>query len=314
MRSSVILLVVFLAVMTMIPMVSTAENVQNSSEQQKIVLLFEPIDKEIQNMTSSIVDDGDISKITKNATEISKKIVKTHEKNLDQILDLLEEQTELKVSDIDRSYLKQLFVEEHMQRVSWTQLKKNMGVKEEDLETLYPKSSKSSGRTTGAELMSIVPCPYPVLAQVSADISGGIGLDGRGIPYITNGGNQVLALRWDTLNYDPRILCEVIFQDEDCAHSSAADALYDAERLVVYGTIQDTQGFFIYNPDSSGYRHIEFGNDWDNGYAYGTVLGQHGYKYLTWLPTWRVYVSNVWNHAMGLTDRNPNMAKTLWYF
>ena len=249
-----------------------------------------------------------------NLTETSMVIAKNHQKNLNQIIDALEVDTGQTVPESDRSDLALLFVQKHLEKEYWDQLKKKMGVKEEDFVTVYPRSSLSQDETNGfPPILNAVYCPYPTLIQVSADVDGGIGLDGHGIPYITNGGNQLLYIRWDTSS-DYLIFCEVVYQDEDCVRGLEYDAAYDVERLIIYQTIQDTQGFFIYNPDQYGNRHIEFGNDWDNGCSYGTFLGQHGYRYTSWNPSTPIYISNVWNHAMDVVDRNPNMEKRVWTF
>lgn len=99
------------------------------------------------------------------------------------------------------------------------------------------------------------------------------------------------------------------FYDEYVPSPAGADATYDVYRMATYGTLEDTQGFYIYNNNQ-----IEFGNDFDNGNTYGTVVGQHGYAFLPWSTGNPVYVSNVWNHAMSITDRNSNMAKVNYYY
>ena len=74
------------------------------------------------------------------------------------------------------------------------------------------------------------------------------------------------------------------------------------------------QGFFIYEPDDHNHRYIEFGNDYDNGHAYATTIGQHGQLKTNWQVGDVIYISNVWNHAMGLEDRNPNLDQLTYNF
>jgi hypothetical protein len=231
---------------------------------------------------------------------------------MDSILNSLEAETGQKLSESDRENLKTIIIQEHLRKVSWEQLKKNMGVKAEDFKTLNLATSPASAQA----VTQVQPLSMPnslILSLVSADIYGGIGLDGGYIPYIVNGGNTLYSVTYDT-NYPGKVLYECHYYDEDVPSSYTADATYDAFRLLYYGTIRDTQGFFIYAPDSHGQRHIEFGNDWDNGDSYGTVVGQHGYNYFNWNPGTVIYISNVWNHAMGLTDRNSNMGKYNYFY
>jgi len=67
-----------------------------------------------------------------------------------------------------------------------------------------------------------------------------------------------------------------------------------------YSGIED-----IENSVSNGL--INFDDIWDNDKIYADRWGQHGditrdYKI-------KVYVSNVWNHAMDTLDKNPSMRK-----
>jgi hypothetical protein len=139
-----------------------------------------------------------------------------------------------------------------------------------------------------------------------------VGLDGGLRPYNVNGDNDLFSVTVDT-SYSGMDLYECHFYDEDVPYPNL-DYDYDLFRLAEYGTLQDLQGFFIYDPNPSGQRYIEFGNDWDNGNSYGTVVGQHGAATLSWSVGTQIYISNVWNHAMGLVDRNSNMAKYTYYY
>lgn len=149
------------------------------------------------------------------------------------------------------------------------------------------------------------------LIQVTVDRTGGIGLDGAGLPYQINGGNNLLSVSVDTV-YEGKDLYECLFADED-APNFGLDDDYDALRLIMYGTLNDLQGFFIYDPDDHNHRYIEFGNDYDNGLTFAFTVGQHGALTTEWSIGDEIYISNVWNHAMSLTDRNSNMGKHTYY-
>ncbi|WAI01443.1 hypothetical protein [Methanogenium organophilum] len=307
-----VLLAMLLVSMIIVP-VSAAENTQVIGNNQDIVGLFEPINAEIESTMATIVTSDGFAKTDFNSKDFSEKLVTKYQKNLDQILDSLEKEIEQKLSVSEREDLKQIIVQEHMERVSWVEFKKKLGVKDEDFK---PMLSSQGDTLTQSEKSQILSLPLSlVLVQVADDVYGGAGIDGAGIPYWVNGENDLFFVSFND-GYDGKTLYQCHFRDEDVPDHPINDAAYDEFRMLVYGTLVDIQGFFIYDPDPLGYRDIEFGNDYDNGCSYGTVLGQHGARtyegvYTTGIP---IYISNVWNHAMGLDDRNSNMAKKTYYY
>ncbi|MFA4877909.1 MAG: hypothetical protein WC586_10880 [Methanoregula sp.] len=304
-KTGVVLLALLLAAMAMVPMVNAATHSQLSGADRDIVSLFAPVNTEIHSALTSIGKDGKTDKSVQNSTKFSERLVEKYQNNLDLIIDSLEKQTGQKLAADEREDLKKIIVLEHMKKVSYEQLKEKMGVKEEDLIPVFISPETTRDPTNGAQL-AYMPNSL-TLVQVSADVYGGVGFDGGWRPYIVNGGNQLYGVYW---NSGPGwALYQWRFYDEDVPSSYAADLAYDLFRLRVYGTVEDIQGFFIYNNNS-----IEFGNDWDNGCSYGTVVGQHGSNTLPYGPSTVVYVSNVWNHAMGITDRNPNMGKITYNY
>jgi len=310
MKIGVILLALLLAAMAMVPMVSAGDDNLVNTGNPDIVGLFEPINAEIESTMATVVTSDGFAKSGFNSKDFSEQLVMKYQKNLDQILDLLETETGEKLSAKERVDLKQIIVQEHMERVSWAELKKKMGVKDEDFKSMSSSQGESSTQTKNNQLLSL-PLSL-ILVQVSDDVYGGAGLDGAGLPYIVNGGNDLYDVTVDT-SYSGKDLYECHFYDEDVPTTNG-DITYDAFRLAYYGTLLDVQGFFIYDPDSTGTRHIEFGNDYDNGNSYATVIGQHGAITLPWSVGTRIYVSNVWNHAMSLTNRNSNMATITNYY
>ena len=307
MRALSLLLGVALAGAMFVPAVSADENAQKV-DNQDIVKLFEPINAEIESkMAVTVISDG-LTKTDFDSEKYSEELIKKYQKNLDLIIDSLEKETGQELSASEREDLKQIIVQGHIERVSWDEFKKKLGVKDEDFRSLTPVQKDSLIQTEKS-----LPLPL-VLVQVADDVNGGAGIDGAGIPYIVNGDNCLVEVSVDT-QYSGMDLYECLFMDEDVP-TPALDAAYDAYRMKEHGTLMDRQGFFIYDEIIDGYRDIEFGNDFDNGCSYGTMLGQHGAhlydnQYKTGVP---IYISNVWNHAMGLDDRNSNMVKITHYF
>lgn len=301
------LLMVMAPIGTMfVPAVSADENLL-TVDNQTIFELFEPINAEIgSKMAKTVTTDG-LAKTDFELEKYSEELIQKYQGNLDLIIDSLEKETEQKLSNEEREDLKQIIVQEHIERASWDEFKKKLGVKDEDFRSLNPVQEDSLTQNEKSRLPTSL-----VLVQVSADLYGGTGLDGAGMFYSVNGDNDLISVSVDT-NYPGKDLYECLFIDEDVP-SPNDDIVYDAFRLAVYGTLNDLQGFFIYD-STSIYRDIEFGNDYDNGYAYGTLIGQHGARtYSGYTPGVPIYISNVWNHAMGLDDRNSNMAKTTYYY
>lgn len=149
-------------------------------------------------------------------------------------------------------------------------IEEKMGVRDEDFKPMVSSQEETLTQTENSRLpLSLI------LVQVSDDVYGGAGIDGAGIPYWVNGENNLISVSVNTA-YSGKDLYECHFRDEDVANDPVDDAAYDAFRLQVYGTLEDTQGFFITDPDDHGHRYIEFGNDYDNGCSYGTFIGQHG--------------------------------------
>lgn len=97
------------------------------------------------------------------------------------------------------------------------------------------------------------------------------------------------------------------FYDEDHPDPTI-DVLYDYWRQIYYGRIQDIESFVVTN------GIIDFNGIWDNNRAYAEFYGQHGAMTRSYAATSKVYVSNVWNHAMDTLDKNTNLGKVSWNY
>lgn len=285
----------------MVPLASAAD-MKKTDDQNDIITLFAPIDSEIKETINVKLNEG--RNLKWNMSQNSEKMILKYQENLDLIIQSLENETGKKLSLNQKENLKRIIIQEHIKKVSWDLLKKKMGVKEEDFKPIFLGAQNSSDQQVSQTLYM----PNSLkLVQVSVDVYGGTGRDGANLPYTVNGGNQLYRIDWNTGSGYTLYQCR--FRDEDVPDSPYSDAVYDAYRLRVYGTIEDTQGFFIYTKGV-----IEFGNDWDNGKTYGYIIGQHGQITRPFGSSTRIYVSNVWNHAMDIYDRNQNMAKVYYYY
>ncbi|WP_048152483.1 hypothetical protein [Methanolacinia paynteri] len=305
MQALILLLVVALAGAIFVPVVSADEKEQ-IVDNNDIVALFEPLNDEIVSKMAETVTTNGLAKTDFNSDKYSEELMKKYQKNLDLIIDSLKKETGKELSEEQSEDLKRIIVQEHIERVAWDEFKKKMGVKDDDFRALTPTKIDPMTQNVKSLPLSLI------LIQVEDDVTGGIGIDGSGLPYEVRGDNVLLEVSVDTV-YNGKDLYECLFSDED-APNPDLDLSYDALRLAIYHTLNDRQGFFIYDPDSLGDRDIEFGNDYDNGYSYAETYGQHGALVTSWDVGDEIYISNVWNHAMSLDDRNSNMDKIPHYY
>lgn len=285
--------------------------VLSEKDEQTIFAQFDPIDKEIrtyneniQNIVISDIKDEKNNDLGNTYTELSIYLVEKYSENLNQIVETIERGTGIVLSIEEKTELKTIIIQEHIAKIAWEQKIEKTGVKEEDFTKVFISTDVQSANE---QLLSGYTPDSLTLVQVYVDVYGGTGLDTGLRPYEVYGGNEWYMVEWYTYQ-DGHTLYQIHFRDEDVATSHALDVAYDEYRLAVYGTIEDVQGFYIY---PSGY--IEFGNDWDNYCTYATTVGQHGYAYLPYNSSTKIYVSNVWNHAMGIIDRNSSMGKITSY-
>lgn len=149
--------------------------------------------------------------------------------------------------------------------------------------------------------------PYPIhyWAQVTYDVDGGSGTDDEGNSFNVNGGNGLYQIVIYIYG-DTTVVYELHFHDEDHPNP-VLDRIYDAWRKIWYGRTEDIEHFTVEN------GNIEFNGIYDNGHTYAHFTGQHGTATRTYTPWTTIYVSNVWNHAMDTSDKNPSLPEyTYW--
>jgi hypothetical protein len=217
--------------------------------------------------------------------------------------------TNQKISDSQKNELKTVIVSEKINRIAREKYMEIHGLSIKNMKSVNvtPSETQPVPSNSLQTINSALPQPL-TLVQVTADITGGTGRDGANTPYTVNGGNQFYRISY---NYYPGAYTFYVLQyrDEDMPDPSL-DYAYDQYRLSVYGTIEDTQSFVIY-PD--GRIDFSINSIWDNGHSYATAIGQHGNIIRPWNTGTSIYISNVWNHAMDIYDRNSNMAKTTYH-
>ncbi|MGA9086415.1 MAG: hypothetical protein ACLQMU_03505 [Methanoregula sp.] len=305
-KIGVMLLALLLAAMIMVPMASAADSAaQGDNSDQKIVSLYQPIHNEIQSNVSTAINER-ITTHDQYYKDLSSSLVKKYQTNLDSIIDILETKTGQQLSAKQRDTVKQIIVAEDLNKVVQENRKKELGVNATQMRTLQVQPDNVQMKSSNLQLTALP--DSLTLIQVAVDVNGGTGRDGNNIPYTVNGGNQLYSIIYNT-HPGSYTYYECHFRDEDVPDSASSDAIYDQYRLAVYGTIEDTQSFIVYSNGT-----IEFGSNWDNGYTYGYIIGQHGSITRPFGSSTRIYLSNVWNHAMDIYDRNSNMAKITYSY
>ncbi len=276
----------------------SAEVGKDKDRHSKMRTLFQPIDTEackyIHENNSQDIDS------------FAKYLVKRYGKNLDLIVDELENTVGESLTKEDKEKFKYLIVREHLSKI----LQEHNGVQNASKQmvnlTLVGayKDSMHTYRIFYASLSSDIPYPIYYWVQVSPDVNGGSGTDDAGNSYNVNGNNSLYKVSVEyTSNY---VKYTLYFYDED--HPDPAwDAIYDAWRQAWYGRIEDIESFTIQD------GVINFDDIWDNDKTYAEWWGQHGDKTRNYTSSTEVYVSNVWNHAMDTLDKNPSIDKVWWY-
>ncbi len=151
---------------------------------------------------------------------------------------------------------------------------------------------------------SDVPYSINYWAQVTYDVDGGKGTDDEGNGFDVNGGNDLYKIVIYIYS-DTHVVYELHYRDED--HPNPwLDKIYDAWRRIWYGRTEDIEQFTVEN------GVIEFNGIYDNGHTYAHSIGQHGTATRSYSPWVTVYVSNVWNHAMDIYDKNPSLPEYIY--
>lgn len=295
---SIILLALVLA--AMVPMVSAVEKDQAlQSDQEKIRELFKPVDTDIHQM----VDERTLYSTpagTERFSGSAKEVLGKYNKNLDEIVGLLDKMTDVNLDDANKTLLKEIIVTEHFKHVSNDMTLAKRGLKLEDAIVITPKILGVVNMTeelSSAGTESMLSAPAMKLYQTYPDVYGGSGFDDSGLPYIVNGGNSLYkVLTWgNSYPYTYRLY----YYDED--HPvPALDTTYDAYRLAQTGTIEDSAQFEVY--DST----IHYSLSYSGSYSYAYPAGNHGS--VSGAKQSYMYVSNIWNHDISTSDTNPTMS------
>jgi hypothetical protein len=265
----------------------------------KIQTLFRPIDIEARKY----INGNDIS--SRDIDSFTKYLVKKYGKNLDIIVDELENTVGVSLTEDEEEKFKHLIVREHLSKI----LQKRSGVQNATKQKVkliligIYRDSTYTYKIFYTPLSSNVPYPIYYWIQVSPDVNGGNGTDDAGNNYNVDGNNSLYQVSVEyTSNY---VKYTLYFYDED--HPDRTwDALYDTWRRIWYGRIEDIESFTIRD------GVIYFDDIWDNDKTYAEWWGQHGDKTRQYTSNTVVYVSNVWNHAMDTLDKNPSMDKIWW--
>ncbi|MFA5293930.1 MAG: hypothetical protein WC382_00235 [Methanoregulaceae archaeon] len=268
----------------------------NIAENGNIQDLFRPVDEEIRIIVKN--DQPDRADLTR-YKELESEIVKKYDKNLDDIISLLEKSTEVQLEDTYRTALKEVIIGEHLGRAFDEELMRQRGLLDENALIFQPQIL---GRANNQEdidkiLSEVDRWDTFILAQCTPDVYSGAGLDGAGLPYIVNGGNNLYEVGvWpgSTTTYQLR------YYDEDHPVPQM-DIQYDAFRLLYYGTLEDRALFHVTG------SQIYFNYCWNDGKTYAWPYGIHGYKYRP--KTSVIYTSNIWNHDIDTYNSNPNIGQ-----
>lgn len=317
-------LLMSLAIIMTLVMTATAATTDITKEKEKkIKSLFDPINTE----ALKYMKDKNSPKEPKDLDTFSKNQVKRYSKNLDVLIDELESATGKSLKDKEkREEFKQLIVRENLykikQEIDSEEFNKNITITSDRsiIPTIVDKDKNTNNTTYLATLPAGTYYPIHYWIQVSPDIFGDSGYDVNGNSYSINGNNNLYQIGIQN-SYQPRTcilwFCygpfyntkyTLYFKDEDHP-DPIIDALYDFWRLIDYGRIEDIESFVVTN------SIINFNGIWDNNRAFAEFVGQHGNMNRNYINSYdtKVYVSNVWNHAMDTIDKNTNIGKIWWY-
>ncbi len=263
--------------------------------------LFQPIDAEVRAYLESSE-----SQAPEDLNALANTLVRRYDENLEAMMDALREwDPDLPVlTERVREGFKYTAVREHIHKVRQEMMRPRDVIRIE-IRTLRRLGSYSSN---GVTYDYYVPLSgdYPInhWVQVYDDIHGGQGTDDAGLGYNINGDNDLYRL---VIYYHvgDRVTYELWFRDED--HPDPGwDQWWDAQRLNLYGRIEDVESFYIEN------NVIHFDGIWSNDKTFAFPIGQHGTQTRNYTDT--IYVSNVWNHAMDVNDENPGLGKVWLQF
>jgi len=299
---------IFLIIVGLSVGVASAEvNKGNSNRIPEIKHLFQPIDTEARKYLTD-------ERSSEELNIFAKYLVKKYNRNLNFILDKLENThgksfSGKSLTQKEGEKFKYLIIREYLSRIDREQ---GPHKTYKEVVKLTPisvyRDSKYTYKVYYAPLSNSVPYPIYYWIQVYPDVYGGEGTDDAGNRYDVNGDNELYQVSAEyTTNH---VKYTLYFRDEDHPNPTW-DAIYDAWRKLPpplgYGRIEDIESFTVQN------GIINFDDIWDNDKTYAGWWGQHGDKTRNYTSNTKIFVSNVWNHAMDTLDKNPGMSKVWWY-
>src|SRR3972149_4571020 len=278
-------------------------------KKDKIKSLFQPIDIDARKYI-----DG--NKSSKELNDLSDFQIKKNNKELDEIVDELQRNSGKFLDEDSKEKFKRLIIKEHYNNIERELEIKNFKktTRETNITNIVPTIYRRKDlRETVYSISLPANTNYPIriFAQVRPDIYGGKGKDKNNNPFNTNGNNNLHQISVENGKNCILSTCNkytkytLYFNDEDHPDPTI-DLLYDYWRQFYYGRSQDIESFIITN------GVINFNDIWDNNKAYAEFYGQHGTITRNYAPNSRIFISNVWNHAMDTFDKNPNIGKILW--
>jgi len=229
-KLSVVLLALLLAAMAVLPCVSADENDKSRiAANEKIRELINPVDADIHKIVDErILYTGQAE--TDRFSEPAMEVLIKYEKNLNEIVALLEKQTNVHLDEAKKTTLKEIIVTEHFKKVSNDMELEKRGLKLEDAKIIKPTILGIVNMTdeiNKPEVDSLLSAPAMKLYQTYPDVYGGSGTDDAGYDYDVDGHNTVYkVLTWgNSYPYTYRL----IYLDEDHPDPSL-DATYDYYR------------------------------------------------------------------------------------
>lgn len=301
-KIGVVLLALLLAGMAMVPMVSAQENDQaRLADEAKVQELIKPIDADIHKIVYEITLYSDKAGTRSFFVPVNEVIGK-YDKNLDGIVDILDNRMNTHLDKANRTLLKEIIVTGDFKRISNDMELEKRGLKIEDAKIVTPKILgivNSTDELTKFRTASLLSAPTLTLYQVSFDKYGGFGTDSAGRSFNINGHNDLYkVLTWgNSYPYTYRLY----YYDEDHPNP-ALDVMYDYYRYLQTGTYEDSAQFTVWNANN-----LQYSLSWSGSYTFGYSIGNHGSITRNNHP-W-MYVSNIWNHDIGTEDTNPYMSK-----
>ncbi|PKL58785.1 MAG: hypothetical protein CVV34_00970, partial [Methanomicrobiales archaeon HGW-Methanomicrobiales-5] len=189
-KTCIVLLALLLAAMAMVPVASADENDQaRLADEAKVRELIKPIDADIYK----IVDEKTLYSDKAGTRSFSvpvNEVVGKYDKNLEEIVDILDNRMNTHLNEANRILLKEIIVTGDFKRISNDMELEKRGLKIEDAKVITPKilgTVNTTDELTKLRTNSLLSAPTLTLIQLSVDIAGGYGTDDAGNHFDING-------------------------------------------------------------------------------------------------------------------------------